>query len=48
MLLLVTVFGLYCWWLAKAPQEAVRFGLVLMWGCLAVGCAASVMSAVLR
>jgi hypothetical protein len=48
MLLLFVVFGLYCVWVAKAPEEAVRFGLVAMWVALAGGCAVSVVSAVMR
>lgn len=48
MLLLFVVFGLYCVWVAKAPEIAVRCGLVAMWVALAGGCAASVVSAVMR
>ena len=48
MLLLFVAFGLYCVWVAKAPEAAVRFGMVAMWAAMAVGCAASVMSAALR
>lgn len=48
MLLLFVVFGLYCVWLAKAPEAAIKMGLVAIWACLAVACAASVSSALLR
>lgn len=48
MLLLFVVFGLYCVWVAKAPEIAVRCGLVAMWLALASSCAVSVVSAVTR
>lgn len=32
------------WGLAKAPQDAIKLGLTLLWGLMAFGCAASVAS----
>ncbi len=45
MLFIVLLFGAFLAFLALAPQEVVRAGLVFMWVALAGGCAASVIHA---
>ncbi len=45
MLILFVLFGLFLWGLAKAPQAVMQGALALLWVTLAVGCAASVISA---
>jgi hypothetical protein len=45
MLILFILFAGFLWALAKSPQAVIHGGLALMWLMLAVGCTASVVSA---
>lgn len=45
MLFLFVLFGGFLWGLAQAPQDAIKLGLAMLWGLLALAAIASVGSA---
>lgn len=48
MLYLIPLFGLFLWFLAKAPREIVQLCLAGAWALLAVSCTVSVASSLIR